>query len=99
MEKLKDLNLTSEDFEMLIEGLEALPDRDSAGELLGDMVLLSLTKGDEEAKAAMEKDRNERKEKKEAERKVVLEKIKYLKGKLFMLEHYMKSNNMLKQTQ
>jgi len=37
MSELKQLNLTEHDFDLLVEGLDALPERGLAGEMMGDL--------------------------------------------------------------
>lgn len=96
MEKLKDLEFTAADFEMLIEGLDAIPERGVVNDIMGDLISLSLSKqGDEEAKNQIEKAHEERAEKRRLEKEKSTESIRLLKGKLFMFERYLRSNGAL----
>lgn len=95
MQDLKSLNLTTDDFKLLIEGLDALPERGTAGELMGELLIASLMKDDSEAKSKMEQERKERKEKQQVEKERMQENIKILQGKLLMFKRYLQDNNLL----
>jgi hypothetical protein len=95
MQDLKSLNLTSDDFKLLIEGLDALPERGTIGEFMSDVIMSSLIKDDSEAKNKMEEERNKRKEKQLIEKNIMKENIRILQGKLLMFKRYLQDNNLL----
>ena len=95
MQDLKSLNLTSDDFKMLIDGLDALSERGAAGEMMGELLMASLMKDDEEAKSKMEKEREERREKQKREKEQIHENVRILQGKLLMFKRYLQDNDLL----
>lgn len=96
LEQIKMLNLTEEDFKLIVDGLDALPEKGFAGEMMGDILVGMLGKGDDEAKAKMMKDREAERKKKDAGKEIMKENIKILQGKLLMLKRYLQENKLLK---
>lgn len=97
MSELKHLNLTERDFDLLVEGLEALPERGQAGELVADLIGNMITNGDPEAEEKHKRAREHRKASRENSKKAMLEDVKVLQGKLIMLKRYLVSQNALNQ--
>ena len=95
MKDLKDLNLTSDDFKLLADGLDVLPERGVVGEFVGDLLFSSITKDDKELKAKFEEEREHRREKQRMEKERMQENIRILQGKLFMFKRYMQENGLL----
>lgn len=89
MTSLKHLNLTERDFELIINGLEELPNKNQVGELLGDLMLGMVSKDDPEAHAKIKREREERMRNAKKERDMEKEDIKILQGKLLMLKRYL----------
>lgn len=96
---IKDLNLTDDDFKMIIEGLDALPEKGAAGEILGDLMIGMI--GDQsnpdrfkQIKQEREKQTNKEKYKKN----LMIEDIKILQGKLLMFKRWLIENDALRQT-
>lgn len=96
LEQIKMLNLTEEDFRLLVDGLDALPDKGAAGEMMGDL-MLSLISKDKEQEEKLQAERNKRRVAAEANKQLMKENIKILQGKLLMLKRYFQENNILKQ--
>lgn len=94
---LEELNLTERDFNILIDGLEHLPSKDAASDLMFDLLTMSLMKDDEEGKAKMKAEKSESDRKKKFEKELLLEDIKILQGKLTLFKRYLQENNLLKQ--
>jgi hypothetical protein len=86
---LKHLNLTERDFELIIDGLDELPNRNAIGEMMGDLLLGVVSKDDPEANAKIKLDREERIRKNKKEKELMKEDIKILQGKLLMLKRYL----------
>lgn len=98
LEQIKLLSLTSEDFKLLVDGLDALPEKGTAGEMMGDLFLGLLSKGDEETMAKHKAQREADKRKREKEKEVMSENVKILQGKLLMLKRYLDENKLLADT-
>ena len=78
---LKHLNLTERDFELIIDGLEELPNKNAIGEMMGDLLLGVVSK--------IKRERDERINLKKKEQLLMKEDIKILQGKLLMLKRYL----------
>ena len=65
MSELKHLNLTEKDFDLMVEGLDSLPEKGMAGELLGDLFGSMLMEEDSEAKIKFENERDKKRKEKE----------------------------------
>jgi hypothetical protein len=98
LEQIKMLNLTEEDFKLLVDGLDALPEKGFAGEMMGDLLIGLISKGGEEEKERLMKERQAKREKLDKGKEIMKENIKILQGKLLMLKRYFQENDILKQT-
>lgn len=98
MTELKQLNLNEKDFDLLVEGLDALPEKGIAGEMIGDLMGAMFMKDDEAAKAKYEADRDQKRRDKEDKQKMMKEDIKILQGKLLMLKRYLMEQGALNET-
>lgn len=94
---LEELNLTERDFNILIDGLEHLPSKDAASDLMFDLLTMSLMKDDPAAKAQMKEEKAAQDKKKKVEKELLLEDIKILQGKLTLFKRYLQENNLLKE--
>lgn len=99
MSTLKHLNLTERDFELIISGLDALPEKGMAGEMLGDFIQAALTQGDEEKMAKIIIERKTNHKNKQKDKDLLIEDIKILQGKLLMLKRYLMEQGALNETQ
>ena len=97
-EQIKLLNLTDEDFKLMVDGLDALPERGAAGEMMGELLIGMLSKGDEEKERQMKLERDDRRRKAEKDKESIRENVKILQGKLLILKRYLQENNALAQT-
>lgn len=94
MTDLKDLNLSDEDFSLLIQGLDALPQKDQAGEMMSDLIGTVLFDG--KMKEEFERKRKQDLVKKQAAKDKLIEDTKILQGKLLMMKRFMQENNLMK---
>jgi hypothetical protein len=95
---VKNLELTEKDFQMLVDGLDCLPNKDQMGDMLeGLMVGLIKKDGESQQLTDFEKKRAAEKAKKEREREAQKEDIKILQGKLLMFKRYLIQQDALKQ--
>lgn len=99
MEALKNLNLTEKDFDMLVEGLEALPERGAAGEMFMDLLTHSVTRDDIEGREKLMREREHRNKQKEQSKKLMQEDVRILQGKLLMLKRFFSEQNALSQAE
>lgn len=91
---LKNLNLTDNDFKMLIDGLDALPQRGQIGELMVDLLASTMIKNPE-SRIKIERELELKKKKQESAKEILIEDAKILQGKLLMLKRYLAENKML----
>ena len=97
MKTLEDIKLTEKDFELLVEGLEVLPNKDVAGEMMGELLLSALKpdkkegEGYSEFMVKREQEKLESKKKKE----LLIEDVRILQGKLLQLKRFLHANNLL----
>ncbi len=96
MSELKHLNLTERDFDLLVDGLEALPEKGMGGEMLADLLGALMFKEDGDAKNKMIAHREKKQKSKEQQNIVLKEDIKILQGKLLMLKRYLMQEGALK---
>lgn len=98
MSELKHLNLTEKDFDLLVEGLDSLPEKGMAGELMGDLLGAMLSKDDSEGKNKFQLEREKKQREKEIRQREMKEDIKILQGKLLMLKRYLSQQGALNET-
>lgn len=97
LEQIKLLNLTEEDFKLLVDGLDELPEKGLAGEMMGEIFMgIMSDKGNPEAVEKMKSEREDRKRKAERAKEQMKEDVKILQGKLLMLKRYLQENKLLK---
>jgi hypothetical protein len=97
VEQIRMLNLTTKDFDLMVEGLDELPNKGIAGEMIGTMLTSMLLKDDENREKELKKRELEAKKKEDA-KAFLKEEIKILQGKLLMLKRYMQENKLLSET-
>jgi len=96
MNDLQKLDLSEKDFDLIVDGLENLPNKHVAGHMMGDMIAEMVSRNGTPTKF---KDLLEEKKKKdENERLLLVEDVKILQGKILMLKRYLKQNNALQET-
>lgn len=93
---IQELQLTEQDFDLIIAGLNELPNKGFAGLMMGAMIKGLITKDDPEAKAKSELEQKAEQLKVEREKKALDEDISVLKGKLIMLKRFLVTNGALK---
>lgn len=99
LEQIKLLNLTENDFKLLVDGLDVLPEKGMAGELMGDLFMGIMTdKKDSEAIEKIKLDRENKRRIAEKAKESLKDDIKILQGKLLMLKRYLQENKLLKDT-
>ncbi len=98
MDILKDLNLTDKDFKLLVNGLEALPDAGSSGELISGIMMRMMAKdGPPGFLEKLKHDETREALKRKHEKENLIEDVKILQGKLLMFKRYLVENNLMKQ--
>lgn len=98
MTQPQDLNLSEKDFDLIIEGLDSLPDKGLAGEMMGDLLGAMLSKEAPDEKGKFMLDRERKKHEKESKQRELKEDIRILQGKLLMLKRYLREQGALKET-
>lgn len=93
MEELKNIKLTERDFHLMVEGLEVLPGKDIAGELVMDLMMGAV--GGEEGQRKVLAHRKERELSKQKDKDFLIEETRILQGKLLQLKRLMSANGTL----
>ncbi|KAB8156175.1 hypothetical protein EZY14_002850 [Kordia sp. TARA_039_SRF] len=95
MQNLKDINLTENDFQLLVEGLEALPEKGVAGDIMGEILMTAFMKDDDQAMSEMKSKREIERREKEKKKQLLTEEIRILQGKLLQMKRYMIANGLI----
>jgi len=93
---IKHLELTEQDFALLLEGLESLPEKGTAGEMMGMLLEGMITDKSPEAQAKMKYERERRSKELQKKRDDQKEDIRILQGKLIMLKRWLQTQGALK---
>lgn len=97
-DQLKNLGLTDEDFQMLSDGLDALPEKGEAAALMMDVISMSMLKTPEDRQAYVEKEKIKTRQRfKEKEAK--MEGIRILQGKILSLKRLFCEQSILNEAQ
>lgn len=97
--QLQSLNLTDNDFKLIIDGLDALPSKDLAGDIMGDLLMGMLSdKTNPESQQKLKMEREQKRSKKVKAKEAMQEDIKILQGKLLMLKRYLLERGALIET-
>jgi hypothetical protein len=97
---LKDIlavNLTAEDFEVLLEGLSAIPEKGMVGELVYSSLMLRTAGNNENRKTEIMKQMEKRIKVVEQKNESRQEVLTILKGKLILLKRLLLSNDAVRQ--
>lgn len=97
MDVLKQLNLTEDEFKMIVDGLDQLPNKGNIGDMMIHMLTASMSKDNPEAKAKMEAELEKESRKKELEKEILIENIKILQGKLLLFKRFLQQEGALQQ--
>ena len=95
MEDLKRLHLQASDFDLIMDALEALPSSGMAGEMMGDLISLVISKDDKEGREMYERKRDQRQQERLAQQKAQKELIVILQGKMLGLKRALAQNDLL----
>lgn len=96
--EIRNLELTEEDFALIIDGLDALPEKGAAGELMGDIPMGVLGKDNPDDKDKIKRERDIQKAEKARSQHLLKENIRILQGKLLLLKRWLQTEGALKQT-
>ena len=98
MSSIQQLNLTEKDFELIVDGLDCLPNKNSTGELMSGLLGSMLLKDDTDAKIKFEREQKERQIKADRQKQLLTEEIRILQGKLLMLKRFLIEQGALTET-
>lgn len=98
---IKNLELTERDFQLLIDGLDSLPDRNALGEAMSDMIIGMVAGDKKESPEFLEHQRKRELERMKAkrEKESLKEDIRILQGKLLMFKRFLIQQDALKQVE
>lgn len=94
--ELGDIQLTEADFNLLIEGLTALPEKGEAGIMMGGLVGHLMAGNDPKTQRAVEATVKKHEDAHKAKKAALEEEIILLKSKLVLLKRYLITNGALK---
>lgn len=94
---VKDLELTNEDFAMLMDALEHLPAKNMGNEILSAMMDATLASRSPQQKAEIERKRKTEAENMRKERNDVIEQVRLLQAKIIMMKRLLIQENALKE--
>lgn len=96
---IKNLELTERDFQLLVDGLDTLPDKNAMGEAMGDMILNMVAGDKKDTPEFLEHQRKRELERLKAkrEKEALKEDIRILQGKLLMFKRFLIQQDALKQ--
>lgn len=98
---LRNLELTERDFQLLVDGLDTLPDKNAAGDIMSTL-FTGLIAGDRrESPEFKEFERKQEVERRKAakEKEALKEDIRILQGKLLMFKRFLIQQDALKQVE
>lgn len=95
---LQEIQLTETDFNMLIDGLDALPEKGAAGLMLADLVGNMIAGNDPRMRATVEKEMGKHEAERAKKKAQLSEEIALLKSKVIMLKRFLITNGALKTT-
>lgn len=96
-ELLKALNLTEDDFKLMVEGLEFLLEREATGNMVSDMLTSLVSDRTPEARAKNERERRERDRANAGKKEQLKEDVRILQGKLLQLKRFLLQQGALQQ--
>lgn len=94
---IKNLELTEQDFQLLIDGLDALPEKGLAGDIVGELLIGMVCKDDPAAMDKLKWERETKRRLAEIKRTQQIDEIRILQGKLLMLKRWLLQQGALKQ--
>lgn len=95
---LQEIQLTEADFNLLIDGLDALPEKGAAGLMMGSLIGSLLAGNDPRMQASVDKTVKRQEDAHAAKKKAIEEEITLLKSKLILLKRYLITNGALRTT-
>ena len=97
MKNLRALNLTNEEFKLIIDGLDELPNKGAIGSMMGDLMIDMISDKEQGNPmiSKMEHERDLRRRKEERKKQELSDKIKILQGKLLQFKNFLASNDLL----
>lgn len=99
MNQLENLQLTEEDFTLINQGLDELPNKDRIGEAFADIFIGSLGDKNPELMRKHEMERLKNKKEREAEKILQMENIRILQGKLIQFKRFLKEKGLLQEVE
>jgi hypothetical protein len=94
---IKNLELTEQDFQLLVDGLDALPEKGLAGDMMGDLIVGMLGRDNEEGMDKIKREREEKRRIQDLAKQAMKEDIRILQGKLLLLKRWLLQAGALKQ--
>jgi hypothetical protein len=96
---IKNLELTENDFKLLVDGLDSLPEKGAVVDLVGAMLEGMLGDKNPETQEKFKRDQEAKRRAGEKAKETMREEIKILQGKLLMFKRYLIQIDALKQVE
>jgi hypothetical protein len=99
--EIKNLELTEKDFQLLVEGLDCLPEKNAMGEAMSDMIIGMVAGDKKDTPEFLEHQRKREMERIKAkrEKEALKEDIRILQGKLLLFKRFLIQQDALKQVE
>lgn len=98
--ELKDIKFTKEEFDLLIKGVEGLPNQDTASDLMTGLIECMITdKIPPELQAKREREKIIKEQARKRDKEVLKENCWILQAKLVQLRRYLEQNKLLAEAQ
>lgn len=96
---IKDLQLTENDFNLLFDGLDCIPNKDAAREIMGSLLEGILDDTNLEAAEKYKRERDAKRIVADRAKAALIEDVRILQGKLLMFKRWLIQMDALKQVE
>jgi hypothetical protein len=95
--QIENLDLTEEDFKLIIDGLDCLPSRSLPGSMMIEIIEAIIPTENEDIMEKRKREIDARRQKNDLERQLLIENIRILQGKLLTLKRFLREQGALKE--
>lgn len=91
---MKTIELTEADFKMIVDALDHLPEKGTAGDIMATLITSAIDKGEDGNASKTYEQLRKRRDK---EKEILTEEVRILQGKLIQFKRYLIENNLMSQ--
>lgn len=95
---MEHFNFTEKDFDMLIEGLDHLPEKDLAATMVTDLLTITMSKDVNDVKRMLAEKRL-KEQQRSGQKELLREEVTILKAKIIQLKRYLIDNKLMNDVQ